>query len=103
MRAMQFNQMLQFINTQPLLYFRDAEGGRIKVLNRAGDYLATLVPPGLFSDEAHLLFRNEAEDEFRGSWGFLAMILSAYQQSGADFNEVYEMEEKFFELLDAAE
>ena len=45
MRAVQFNQMLQFVNTQPLLYFRDAEGGRIKVLNRAGDYLATLVPP----------------------------------------------------------
>jgi hypothetical protein len=91
--------MCQFINTQPFLYFRDAEGGRIKVLNRAGDYLATLVPPGLLSDEAGLLFRNNAEDEFRGSWGFLAMILSAYQQSGGDFNEVYEVEESYYSLF----
>ena len=99
MRAVQFNQMLQFVNTQPLLYFRDAEGGGIKVLNRAGDYLATLVPPGLLSDEAGLLFRNEAEDEFRGSWGFLAMILSAYQQNRGDFVEVYKVEESYYSLF----
>ncbi len=103
MRAMRFNQMCQFVNTKPFLYFRDAEGERIKVLNAEGEYLATIVSPSTMYEEAYLLFRNEARDEFRGPWEFLAMVLSAYQQSGADFNEVYEMEEKFFELLDTAE
>jgi hypothetical protein len=96
MKTAQLNQMLSFSAEHPFIYLRDHEGGHIRVLARNGEWLATIVPD--YCPEGHLLlFKNSSEDEFRGSWGLLATILSVYQQTGGDWASVYEAEEQALE------
>lgn len=92
MNAQQLNSMLRFDAQFPSIYLRDAEG-RIRVLARNGDHLATICPPGLLCEDAVLLFKDAAESEFRGCYGTIAALLSAYQQANGTMDAVYETEE----------
>ena len=92
MNAAHLTSMLKFSNTYASIYLRDA-GDRIRVLAKNGEWLATIVPD--FCSEGHvLLFKNSLEDEFRGSWGLIATVLSVYQQTGGDWEQVYDAEEQ---------
>lgn len=96
MKAAYLTGMLKFSAEHPMIFLRDHVGGRIRVLARDGEWLATIVPN--FSIEGHvLLFRNSSEDEFRGSWGLIATVLSVYQQTGGDWAQVYAAEEQALE------
>ena len=96
MKAAHLTTLLEFSNEHPQVYLRDHEGGRIRVFAKNGEWLATIVPD--FAPQGHvLLFRNPSEDEFRGSWGLIATILSVYQQTSGDWAQVYEAEEQALE------
>lgn len=93
MTAQQFNAMLRFDAQFPSIYLRDFAEGRIRVIARNGDHLATICPPGLLCEDAVLLFKDAAESEFRGCYGTIAALLSAYQQANGNIDAVYETEE----------
>ena len=96
MKAAYLTGMLKFSADHPMIFLRDHVGGRIRVLARSGEWLATIVPD--FCPQGHvLLFKNTAENEFRGSWGLIATVLSVYQQTGGDWAQVYEAEEQAYE------
>lgn len=95
MNAAHLTSMLQFTNTHPQVFLRDA-GDRIRVLSRNGEHLATIVP-NWHANTNLLLFKNPSEDEFRGSWGLIATVLSVYQQTGGDWAQVYDAEEQALE------
>lgn len=93
MKAAYLTGMLKFSTEHPMIFLRDHADGRIRVLARSGEHLATIVPD--FCPQGHvLLFKNTAQDEFRGSWGLLATILSVYQQTGGNWEQVYDAEEQ---------
>lgn len=82
MNAHNLRTMLRFRPGQGLV-LRDAEDGRIRVY-RGNEWIATAGPGSLIGtkSEAFVLSKGDDDCEERGSWDFIAAVLSALQQEG---------------------
>ncbi len=83
--------LCRYVNNKLFISLQRHEGDRVKVM-RNGEWIATVVPPGLLCDEQFaLLSYPDSEHEFRvDTLAEVAQLISKLQQSGCDWGAVYQ-------------
>ena len=89
--ARELYELCRYVNNKPFISLQRHEGDRVKVM-RNGEWIATVVPPGLLCDEQFVLLSYPySEHEFRvDSLGKVAQLVSVLQQANCNWDAVYE-------------
>ena len=90
--ARELGGLCQYTNDKPFIGLHRHTDDRVKLMVE-GQWIATVVPPGMLGDDQFILLSYpDSEHEFRvDTLGHVAGLISVLQQSGCDWDKVYEV------------
>ena len=90
--ACELGRLCQYVNDKPFIGLHRYTDDRVKLV-REGEWIATVVPPGILVDDQYVLLSYpDSEHEFRvNTLAEVGTLISVLQQSGCDWDKVYEV------------